>query len=150
MDLLDSEQTILQEYQVSLCDSIQSYSDLTREHQLSVSFTYIYFKITIDFQLHARKWAAQFDACAYIRSNLKRNDFLERRRSSAYSEDLRIIVWPSEALGHSREAIADLAITVKRILSPFATTGDVSNSFSLQTGLKMNPCRIKYLVLGGS
>ena len=55
----------------------------------------------------------------------------EPRRSSAYSEDLRWrIVWQSQALGHSREAIASSlnidTSTVKRILSLFATSGDVS------------------------
>lgn len=54
----------------------------------------------------------------------------ERHRSSAYSEDMRWrIVWQSQALGLPLETIAnnlniDIS-TVKRILSLFATTGDV-------------------------
>ena len=55
----------------------------------------------------------------------------EPRRSSAYSENLCWrIVWQSQALGYSCEAIASSlnidTSTVKRILSLFATSGDVS------------------------
>ena len=54
----------------------------------------------------------------------------EPHRSSAYSEDMRWrIVWQSQALGLSLATVAqnlniDIS-TVKRIVSLFATTGDV-------------------------